>query len=83
MAKKEQRFIKVMEESAFISSNEVLVDTQTGVQYLYHAVGNSGGLTLLVDAEGKPCCTARRRTHRNSEQKRKHPAGCFLFCFAL
>jgi hypothetical protein len=29
------------------------------------------------------CCTARRRTHRNSEQKRKHPVGCFLFCFAL
>ena len=51
MAKKEQRFIKV---SGFISSSEVLVDTQTGVQYLYHAVGNSGGLTLLVDAEGKP-----------------------------
>lgn len=37
MAKKEQRFIKVMEDSGFISSNEVLVDTQTGVQYLYHA----------------------------------------------
>lgn len=54
MAKKEQRFIKVMEDSGFVSSNEVLVDTQTGVQYLYHAVGNSGGLTLLVDAEGKP-----------------------------
>ena len=54
MAKKAQRFIKVMEDSGFISSSEVLVDTQTGVQYLYHAVGNSGGLTLLVDAEGKP-----------------------------
>ena len=54
MAKTEQRFIKVMGESAFISSNEVLVDTQTGVQYLYHAAGNSGGLTVLVDAEGKP-----------------------------
>ena len=54
MAKKEQRFIKVMEDSGFISSSEVLVDTQTGVQYLYHAVGNSGGLTLLVDADGKP-----------------------------
>ena len=48
MAKKEQRFIKVMEDSGFISSSEVLV------QYLYHAVGNSGGLTLLVDADGKP-----------------------------
>ena len=44
MAKKEQRFIKVMEDSGFISSSEVLVDTQTGVQYLYHAVGNSGVL---------------------------------------
>ena len=54
MAKTEQRFIKVMGESAFISSNEVLVDTQTGVQYLYHAAGSSGGLTVLVDAEGKP-----------------------------
>lgn len=54
MAKTEQRFIKVMGESAFISSNEVLVDTQTGVQYLYHTAGNSGGLTVLVDAEGKP-----------------------------
>ena len=54
MAKTEQRFIKVMGESAFISSNEVLVGTQTGMQYLYHAAGNSGGLTLLVDAEGKP-----------------------------
>ena len=54
MAKKEQRFIKVMEESAFISSNEVLVDTQTGVQYLYPCAGQSGGLTVLVDAEGKP-----------------------------
>ena len=31
-----------------------MVDTQTGVQYFYHAAGNSGGLTVLVDAEGKP-----------------------------
>ena len=54
MAKTEQRFIKVMGESAFISSNEVLVDTQTGVPYLYHCAGQSGGLTVLVDAEGKP-----------------------------
>ena len=54
MAKKEQRFIKVMEDSGFISSSEVLVDTQTGVQYLYHASGYSGGMTVLVDAEGKP-----------------------------
>ena len=54
MAKKEQRFIKVMEDSGFISSNEVLVDTQTGVQYFYHGGGYGGGMAVLVDAEGKP-----------------------------
>lgn len=54
MAKKDSRFVKVLEDSGFISSSEIWVDTQTGVQYLYHASGNSGGLTVLVDAEGKP-----------------------------
>ncbi len=54
MAKKEQRFIKVAEEGGFLGNSEVWVDTQTGVQYFYHAAGNSGGLTVLVDAEGKP-----------------------------
>ena len=55
MAKKEtDRFVKVLEESGFITSSEIWVDTQTGVQYLYHSSGNSGGLTVLVDADGKP-----------------------------
>ncbi len=35
MAKKEQRFIKVMEDSGFISSNEVQVDAE-GKPLLYH-----------------------------------------------
>ena len=54
MAKKETRFIKVLEEGGFLGSNEVWVDTQTGVQYLLHYNGNAAGLTVLVDAEGKP-----------------------------
>lgn len=55
MAKKEtDRFVKVLAENGFITSSEIWVDTQTGVEYLYHASGNSGGLTVLVDAEGKP-----------------------------
>lgn len=44
----------MLEESGFVTSSEIWVDTQTGVEYLYHASGNSGGLTVLVDAEGKP-----------------------------
>ncbi len=54
MAAKEGRFIKVSDEGGFFGSSEVLVDTKTGVQYLWHISGNAGGLTVLVDADGKP-----------------------------
>lgn len=33
----------------------ILVDTETGVEYLWvHPKGYSGGITVLVDHEGKP-----------------------------
>lgn len=51
---KEDRFQRVLEEDRFFGCNEIWVDTQTGVQYLYRACGNGGGMTVLVDAEGKP-----------------------------
>lgn len=35
----------------------ILVDRETGVNYLYAAGGYSGGLTVLVDATGKPIVT--------------------------
>ena len=54
MAQKDSRFVKVLEDSGFISSSEIWVDTQIGVQYLFHFNGNAAGLTVLVDAEGKP-----------------------------
>ena len=54
MAKKETRFIKVLEEGGFLGSNEVWVDTQTGVNYLFHQNGYAGGMTVLLDREGKP-----------------------------
>lgn len=33
---------------------EILQDTKTGVLYVYRRIGNSGGLTVLVDSNGKP-----------------------------
>ena len=51
---KEKRFEKVYSDEGFVSGSEIWVDTQTGVQYFFHQSGNSGGLTVLVDAEGKP-----------------------------
>lgn len=68
MAKKEtDRFVKVLAGNGFVTSSEIWVDTQTGVEYLYHASGNSGGLTVLVDAEGKPLL--HRRTPDAPEYK--------------
>ena len=52
--KKDGRFVKVLEEGCLLGGSEIWVDTQTGVQYLYHCAGNSGGMCTLVDAEGKP-----------------------------
>jgi len=56
MAKKEQRFIKVYSDGAF-GSNEIWVDKVTGVNYLYHQAGYSGGLTVLVNRDGTPVVT--------------------------
>lgn len=50
---KEQRFEKVYTQGA-LTLTEIWVDTETGVNYLYHASGNSGGLTPLLDSYGKP-----------------------------
>ena len=35
----------------------ILVDRETGVNYLWTASGYAGGLTVLLDAEGKPIVT--------------------------
>ncbi|MBQ8753061.1 MAG: xylan 1,4-beta-xylosidase [Clostridia bacterium] len=55
--KKDKRFIIKEQHSGFATSQTVLVDKQTGVNYLYVASGYSGGLTVLVDALGKPIVT--------------------------
>ena len=57
MAKKESRFIKTLGESGWAGSNEIWVDRETGVNYLYHSCGNSGGLTPLLDRQGNPIIT--------------------------
>lgn len=52
----EKRFIRTYSDGAF-GSNEIWVDTKTGVNYLFHASGYAAGLTVLVDRDGKPIVT--------------------------
>lgn len=37
-----------------LERTEILVDRETGVHYVWHNSGNSGGLTVLLDENGKP-----------------------------
>ena len=47
------RFEKVYSQGA-MNVTEIWIDKESGVNYLYHASGYSGGLTPLLDREGKP-----------------------------
>lgn len=52
MAKKE-RFEKVYSQGT-VNVMEIWVDKETGVNYMFHASGYSGGMTPLLDREGRP-----------------------------
>ena len=55
MAKKEERFIRIHSEN--FGSETILVDKKTGVNYLFVQSGYAGGLTVLLNADGKPIVT--------------------------
>ena len=56
MAKKEKRFEIVYQQGA-VDIIEILVDRETGVNYLFRHSGYAGGMTPLLDREGKPVVT--------------------------
>ncbi len=56
MAKKDNRFEKVYSQGA-LSGVEILVDKETGVNYIFTFNGNAGGMTVLLDKYGKPVIT--------------------------
>lgn len=47
------RFEKVYSQGA-LNTMEIWIDKETGVNYLFHASGYAGGLTPLLDRNGKP-----------------------------
>ena len=53
---KNERFIKICSQGT-LSTTEIWVDRETGVNYLFHTSGYAGGMTPLLDREGKPVIT--------------------------
>ena len=60
MSKHGDRFIITEKEGGTLKDTgllKVIVDRETGVNYLWIQSGYAGGLTPLLDAEGKPIVT--------------------------
>lgn len=54
---KDNRFEKVYSQSTLSGATQIWVDKETGVNYIFHASGYAGGMTPLLDREGKPVIT--------------------------
>ena len=54
---KNDRFEKVYTQGS-LSTIEIWVDKETGVNYIFRQSGHAGGLTPLLDRDGKPVVTA-------------------------
>lgn len=52
----DERFIKRYSQGA-VSHIEIWIDTKTGVNYLFRSSGYAGGITPLLDKDGKPVIT--------------------------
>ncbi|MEY8230660.1 DUF6440 family protein [Oscillospiraceae bacterium 50-16] len=50
------RFQKIYTQGV-LTTLEIWVDRETGVNYLWRHDGSAGGLTVLLDEDGKPVVT--------------------------
>ena len=49
----EDRFEKIYSQG-IMNVTEIWVDKETGVNYVFHESGYAGGMTPLLDRDGKP-----------------------------
>lgn len=56
---KAERFKTIHQEGSQLRNGirQIIVDKETGVNYLFTMAGNAGGLTPLTDKDGKPVIT--------------------------
>lgn len=52
----QKRFVKVYSQGT-LDVTEIVVDRETGVNHIFRASGNAGGLTPLLNRDGTPVVT--------------------------
>ncbi|HQB31978.1 MAG TPA: DUF6440 family protein [Erysipelotrichaceae bacterium] len=61
---KTKRFKKTYSQGG-LKITEIWLDTETGVNYLYHESGYSGGLTPLLDKNGQPIISSAEKMEKS------------------
>jgi hypothetical protein len=54
---KNKRFVWENVQNGLLKKTSVIIDTETGINYLFAQEGYAGGLTPLLDKNGKPIVT--------------------------
>ena len=67
---REERMVKPYAPGGLVKgAMEIWVDTATGVNYLFRSEGYAGGLTPLLDGQGRPVVTPVSSAPRGPELK--------------
>ena len=77
MAKKE-RFEKIYSQGT-VDVMQIWRDTETGVNYVFHKQGYAGGMTPLLDKDGKSVVTLSEK-HKRQGKPRRFPLPFSIYC---
>lgn len=66
--REDKRFIKIFKEGSLTESIQILLDTETGVNYLYIGAGYGMGITPLLDSDGKFVVSSQREIQNYKER---------------
>ena len=61
MGNTDDRFVRTYFQNHTANGIEIWVDKETGVNYVLGFSGYAGGMTVLLDAEGKPVVTPQKK----------------------
>ena len=61
MGNTDDRFVTPYSQTHTAKGTEIWVDKETGVNYVFRFSGYAGGMTVLLDAEGKPVVTPQKK----------------------
>lgn len=66
--REDKRFIKIFKEGSFAESIQILLDTETGVNYIHLSAGYGISLTPLLDSDGKIVVSNQREIQNYKER---------------